>query len=850
MTQTLANRKDLDKYIIENLDRAISEEWIKAYHQPLIRAESGRVSDEEAFARWEDPEWGVLTPADFLPVLEKEKLTYKLDLYMVERVLKKMVRQAEHGLFVVPESVNLAKSDFECCDMVKEIAKRIDASGLSRDKLSVELSEQIISSDMGFFKTQVNRFQKEGITVWMDDYGSGHSSLLILLEIKFDLLKIDKIFVDQIDKHAAGQIILTELIKTALSLGMYTVAEGVETKAQADFLKEVGCTKLQGYYYTKPLSLADIINRNDTGTQIGFENPAEMEYYDKIGKVNLHHLNISRGDDASLNNYFDTMPMAIFAFDEKNAYFIRGNKSFREFFSNFFNDIYGKNAFPIDSFKPGPGYYAFNCLRKCAKDGKRVIIDDRLSDGRGIQLFIRKIADNPLTGASAVAAAILAINDKAVDNLTYNYVARALSSDYITLYFVNVDTAEYTEYAADGDSRDISETKNGTDFFNLYREGFGFDVPEEEKKQLQKDFTKEKVMQEISKKGIYSTFSKIYIGGALIYVNIKAVKVRGEGNYIIVGINNVNEQMKAREEVNLAKEERQVYSRIGALTGDILYIYTIDLDTFSFVRYNPTNVFSDMGMPEAGENFFEEVVKRIPQGIYKEDIDQSITAFTKENVFNEIETKGLFENRHRIMINGKPRHVITRANINREDDKNVLVFGIIDVEERVRREQEYEKHIFAAETKANIDELTGIKNKHAYADTEKRLNYQIERKNVSPFAVAVCDINGLKQVNDTLGHQAGDKFIQDGCMIICHYFMHSPVFRIGGDEFAVIVQGEDYINIDSILKSFNQNNLKNQENGDIVIAIGASKYDRDDSVSIVFERADEEMYQNKKALKA
>ncbi len=849
MATALKDRKDLDKYIIENLDRAISEEWIKAYHQPLVRAGSGKVSDEEAFSKWEDPDLGILSPSDYLPVLEKNNLTYKLDLYMVERVLKKMKGQGEHGLFIVPESINLAKSDFDCCDMVKEIAKRIDESGLSRDKLSVELSEQTISSDMGFFKTQVERFQKEGIKVWMDDYGSGHSSLLILLEIRFDLLKIDKIFVDQIEKHEAGQIILTEMIKTALSLGMDTVAEGVETKGQADFLKEVGCSKLQGYYYTKPLSLADILERNRKGIQIGFENPAEADYYDKLGKVNLYDLNMSRNDETDLHKYFDTMPMALFAFDEKNVTFIRGNKSYRELFSKTIGHIYENAVFPIDSVKPGPGYYSFNCSRKCARDGKRMIVDDRLSDGRGVQIFMRRIAVNPVTGASAVATAILAITDKAADDLTYNYVARALSSDYITTYFVNVDTGEYTKYAADGDSRDLSETNKGTDFFNLYRDSFEFDIPEEDKIELQKAFTKEKVMEEIRKNGIYSTFTKAKVGDSLVYVNVKAVKVRGEGNYIIVGINNVDEQMRAREELNKVKEERQVYSRIGALTGDLVYIYTVDPETYSYIRYNPAGTITDMDMPEEGDNFFEDCIKRIPTGIYKDDVDQFLTAFTKDNIFNEIKTKGLFENRHRLMINGKPIYVITRANLTKEDDRDRLIFGIIDVDERVKRELEYEKHIFAAEKIANIDELTGIKNKHAYADTERRLNYQIERKKVAPFAVAVFDINGLKQVNDTLGHQAGDKFIQDGCSIICHYFKHSPVFRIGGDEFAVIVQGEDFLDIDSIMSSFKLHNIKNKRKGDVVIAAGASKYDGDKSVSLVFERADEEMYENKKELK-
>ena len=113
-----------EQYFIDNLDKAIENEWIKAYHQPLIRAANGHVCDEEAFARWEDPQNGIFKPDDFLPVLERANLTYKLDLYMAERVLKKLKMQGEGGLHIIPESINLARSDFYQCDMVKEIAKR------------------------------------------------------------------------------------------------------------------------------------------------------------------------------------------------------------------------------------------------------------------------------------------------------------------------------------------------------------------------------------------------------------------------------------------------------------------------------------------------------------------------------------------------------------------------------------------------------------------------------------------------------------------------------------------------------------------------------------------------------
>ena len=205
---------------------------------------------------------GTFTASEFVPALDEAKLTYKLDLYMVERVLKKMKEQSEQGYYVVSESINLAASDFECCDMVSEITALIDSYGFTRDKISIEISERTMSLDIDRMKKVVDRFRAGGVKVWMDDYGSGYASMLILLKVHFDLLKIDKIFIEEIDKSDAGKIIVTELVKTALALGMDTVAEGVETKTQVDFLKEIGCVKLQGNYYTRPISFADIVDRN------------------------------------------------------------------------------------------------------------------------------------------------------------------------------------------------------------------------------------------------------------------------------------------------------------------------------------------------------------------------------------------------------------------------------------------------------------------------------------------------------------------------------------------------------------------------------------------------------------
>ena len=143
-----------------------------------------------------------------------------------------------------------------------------------------------------------------------------------------------------------------------------------------------------------------------------------------------------------------------------------------------------------------------------------------------------------------------------------------------------------------------------------------------------------------------------------------------------------------------------------------------------------------------------------------------------------------------------------------------------------------------------------MKNRHAYLEAEDRINEQIAEGRAPEFAIVLLDVNDLKKVNDTAGHKAGDQFLRDACRIICDIFKHSPVFRVGGDEFAVVSQGNDYARIDELMDQMRAHNRNARQNGGIVIACGMARYEGDGHVASVFERADQKMYANKNELKA
>lgn len=176
-----------------------------------------------------------------------------------------------------------------------------------------------------------------------------------------------------------------------------------------------------------------------------------------------------------------------------------------------------------------------------------------------------------------------------------------------------------------------------------------------------------------------------------------------------------------------------------------------------------------------------------------------------------------------------------------------IIHSFVVVDERV----ESSRQLDAAKTVAYKDSLTNVRNINAYTEFKENVDKDIKRGVITEFAVVVFDLNDLKQVNDTRGHEAGDKYIQDGCRLICHVFRHSPVFRIGGDEFVSFLMNADYMNRANLIVIFNKHIDRNLERGGVIVSSGISDFDAasDSGYDEVFSRADELMYSRKKELK-
>ena len=260
--------KELDEaywnrhYIIESFNQAIEEKWIRIYYHPIIRVKSGKVSSCEALARWVDPKKGIITPGNFIPVLEKYHLLYKLDLYMAEEICVEVEKRRAGGLEIIPISVNFSGQDFDHINIAEKLEGILKKYGLSSDVLIIEITEQAVATATDNFKAQIKKLKDMGFKIWIDDFGSGYSSLNVFSQYHFDLVKFDMELMKHLnDNNGANRHIMKAIVEVAKKMHVHTLAEGIEMKEHVDFLKEIECDQAQGFYYMKPAPLEMLLTQ-------------------------------------------------------------------------------------------------------------------------------------------------------------------------------------------------------------------------------------------------------------------------------------------------------------------------------------------------------------------------------------------------------------------------------------------------------------------------------------------------------------------------------------------------------------------------------------------------------------
>ena len=876
--------------LVEAFDSAIRERQFKVYYQPKfdIRPDQPILASAEALIRWQHPRLGMISPGVFIPLFESNGMIQTLDKYVWTETAAQIRRWKEAYGIAVPVSVNVSRRDIFDPDLVSTFERLLRDNGLAPEELLLEITESAYTDDADLIISTVNALRDRGMKVEMDDFGTGYSSLGMLSHLPIDALKLDMTFVRSAFNGQGDGRMLELIIDMADYLKVPVIAEGVETREQLLALKAMGCDYVQGYYFSKPIP-PEAFNVFVAEKKQALEARARADAQPRNrapaprGRVSVPQAPDSRTPDAPVVNdtsvTFGRIALAL-AQDYFTVYYVNADTHAYVEYSlegvqhrlypvaggqDFFLDSAGQipdRVAPTDRDRVAEAFAEKNLTRTLRENSSFSIRYQALVNGRPLYVSVKamRLPDDPdhfIIGMSSIDAQVQrekAYEEALERSMTYTRLAQSLAADYFSIYYVDTETEHFSEFTAHDTYEDLGIEKEGEDFFALSRKNILRVIYPEDQGGFLQSFTRENVLREIQENGNYTITYRLMINGVPNYVSLKATAMKNDSRHIVIGVNNIDTHVQRHEEYEKTRQQNLTFSRIAqALSRDYYSIYLVNTENDEYIEYSSSAEFQELQIEQSGSNFFEECRRNVLRLVHPDDLKKALSVWEKDRLLREISDGKPFSVSYRLLFDGNPVHISCKVIQLTEDEVDqYMIIGVSNVDDQIRREQAYAMDLHQARSAALRDALTGVKSKLAFTEAEKEINENIEQCRQGAFAVAVCDVNGLKGVNDSQGHKAGDALIQEACTAICTLFKHSPVYRVGGDEFVAILQGQDYHRRAELLARFDAMNRENRERGGVVVACGLAEWNllEDSTFEAVFERADAAMYENKKRLKA
>ena len=427
---------------------------------------------------------------------------------------------------------------------------------------------------------------------------------------------------------------------------------------------------------------------------------------------------------------------------------------------------------------------------------------------------------------------------------SYSQIANALASRYEVIYYINTETNAYTQYASSEQYARLGTTKSGDDFFTEAASDITKYLHKDDIPRMLYEIDKEHLLRHLAQSGSITFNYKQMLGQQYQYVSMIVVRPKNDNTHIVIGVLNTDAQTRRVQSITA---ENKTFREIAmTLAQKYEVIYHVNIETNQYTEYNADEKYAKLQPGTSGNDFFADTEKNLKHEIFPEDYPKMAVAMKKENLLASLSETGKNVLNYRLIVDGRPQYASLMAVRPRVESKN-LIIAVANIDSAKRMEMKYEEALDNALDIAHTDALTGAKNKRSYVQTETYIDKDITNSCARLFAIVVFDINGLKNVNDTQGHNAGDKYIQDAYSMITDTFRNSTIYRIGGDEFVAILTEDDYENRFALMDKFEEAQKVNLKEGKVTLAYGISDYSpyADLKVQDVFERADNLMYLNK-----
>ncbi|HBH0900250.1 TPA: EAL domain-containing protein [Clostridioides difficile] len=258
--EDVRNKLSEESMILDDIKIALVKNQFEVYYQPKFSLVTGEMIGSEALIRWNHPEHGFISPAVFIPIAEKSKLILKIGRFVFERVCNDLYEWKKQGKKIVPVSVNLSRVELYQPDIIKFINKTIKMYNLSSDFIEIEITETVAINELNILKNVLNELRTYGFSISMDDFGTGYSSISCLRDMPIDILKLDKSFLGGIEHDERSRNIAKSIVSLAKSLDLVVIIEGVESKEQAELMKQFGCDLVQGFYFARPMPAKNFLD--------------------------------------------------------------------------------------------------------------------------------------------------------------------------------------------------------------------------------------------------------------------------------------------------------------------------------------------------------------------------------------------------------------------------------------------------------------------------------------------------------------------------------------------------------------------------------------------------------------
>lgn len=868
----LGRQEKLRKHIIKSIDNPDAHDYIKVYYQPIVHVFNRKICAYEALARWEDPEFGFLSPADFIGILEEARLIHKLDVFVLRKVCAQMKTSINSGYPVVPVSINLSALDFQILNMPYLASEAVRINNLPKNLLNIEITERALGENRKKIYDVMEKFKRNGFEIWLDNFGSKYSSLNVLEEINFDLLKIDRRFLQNFHVQDRSRLILKNIMNMAKELGIRTLMEGVEDEVVLEFLRQTGCENAQGFLFGRPTPF-ERLNRSEEL----HETTAERKYYNSIGRVNLlSQAPLETGYFAGANTeelklidenpdfILNGLPLAVMEFDGKRFKFLMSNAGFNDIFK--YLGI-GEKCLPEDVFNNFSLPFAMkirSIVQECIKSGREGSCDFVTSEGF-FSIRFRCIAYDAETKLGALLAVIDYISkDASMKREERREVAlKFLFTLYSRIDLVKFDGTEFSNIYINS-SRYSENFVKGS--FNQSIKNFAEkNIHVEDRTQFEKFFELETLEERIHEGGGNSVIDYFRTKDERnnftwqMYVLIPLIH-SGEKYFLSCARNVDAERTKRLPEID--SKGIAYYDMPGnpifLLLASRSFTSIFGYSSFEKFLYNSfyleasltTNRilymhFGKQGMIRTNSSYmsmsYDEVIRDVILNTVVDESQKDVEKFFNlERLLNKYANGNIYaetEFLRRSDLNSNPRWLHAACQIKETPELNEVhaFFLVFDI-------NTYRKTNDAMIALIERDTLTGLYNRRTAGNLIKK--FLVEK---DFFAFIILDLDNFKQINDRFGHDCGDTVIKDAAMKMSEHFGDKGIIaRLGGDEFLAILSDISPYEVDERLKNFSlmQKSLEYQNQSvTYTMSIGYSLFpEQSKSYRELYQNADMALY--------